>query len=270
MYDAGQLCRVIFERAHVLASSIGPDSKFQSRIAALSVPARAHQSNRASWVSQCAVIHISHVNATYDWYTLIAEHFRPLDHHGEYPIGAMKNVCTLAAAEDSPMPSVAAEPKGKSQDYVDATVGHIISRQSNRLKNMTAPASDTTSSSIQGNSHLASTVTRHRAGGSSYKLATQDAIEPTAMQDAVSREETEGLAFRVRQTEALLTSTQFEATEQILAIMDRNVKTRLWTSEEGRLRCWLDIAQKFVGNLAIAQAYEAIEVDEDDVSDTSE
>lgn len=165
----------------------------------------------------------------------------------------MKEICIIYGDDEAPTPPPAmAEPKGKSKEHIDIAVGDIITRQSSRLKNIAAHSKNTTTPSAPdvGRSNLPS-IQNYKAGAS-HALSTQDIVLEGA----------EELTARFLRTVELLTYTQLEATEQIITILDREADSRLWTSEEGRLRCWLDIAEKFVVREAVTHAYETVEMDE--------
>lgn len=71
------------------------------------------------------------------------------------------------------------------------------------------------------------------------------------------------LASKVRHTESRLSNAQMEATEEILTILDRDNDSRLWRTEDGRLRCWLDIAETFIRKGDIIKEMEHGQVDMD-------
>lgn len=249
MKDDEQLCRIIFERAHDLSGSIGPKSVFESRLAKSTTPARSAVAKRAEWISKVASLHISHVNTTYEWYRLMAEHFRPLHHDTEYPIGAMKEICTLVATEDAPAPSATANPEEIHEEDIYMADDHLAPRRSSRLVQIVSPANGKTVPSTSADDYFAPT-------GSITSLGQAQLSE--------AQRRLEDLALQVHETEALLTDAQIEATNQTVAIFDRHDHSRLWFTEEGRLRCWLDIAQRFVGRVEVTKAFEGMEVDGDE------
>lgn len=163
----------------------------------------------------------------------------------------------IVGDDDAPSEHVPKAPKGKSKEKMPAAVEDVIQRQSQRLKALVAnPPNKSTSSLASGSTsskkRKASSGGGGGGGGGGGRGSRGGKKAKTTAEVATPKT----LGSMAREMESKLSHSQREAVQSIMKVMDRTDDTRLWETEDGRLRCWMDVADRMIERATFISTFE--------------
>lgn len=249
----------------MLVRSIGPGSPFQKALSnAISKEgAMLSKTERAEKVEKDLLLttslSIAHVNSNYEWFSLVSEHFRPLGHTEEWSIVAE---CSTKLVDDEHAPRPPLPPKPPKETTGGTTSGSTKTtiegsgRVSNRLKDGPGKAKGVTGSVAAGK---VAGKKRKAGPGSSTRGRKKTKSDPSSHE-----EEEEDLSLLIRETEANLTITQNETLLEMMNALDRSDETRLWSTDYGKNRCFLRLANLILTRDEIIHDVEGIAAEDED------
>lgn len=203
---------------------------------------------------------IAHVNSNYEWFSLVSEHFRPLGHTEEWSIVAE---CNTKLVDDEHAPRPPLPPKPPKETTSGTTSGSTKTtiesggQVSNGLKDGHGKAKGVTGSATAGK---VAGKKRKAGPGSSPR-----GLKKTKIDARLEKQSHEELSREMRETEASLTITQNKTLLEMMNALDRSDETRLWITEYGRGRCFLQLSHLILIRETIIDDVEGVSIEDDDV-----